>query len=118
MHRHIYDKRVRPCCQTLKQATRALQLVEGSALQRRTIGLHAGQPRCGPLPHCRQESNNARSGVHTPRSTLAAWSGQAGAALRPMYGLHKRFVLQACVRLVDETPVALLEPSAGKSLRA
>lgn len=33
------------------------------------------------LPYYRQQSINARSGVHTPRSTLASISGQAGAAL-------------------------------------
>ena len=27
------------------------------------------------LPYYRQEQINARAGVHTPRSTLAAWSG-------------------------------------------
>ena len=27
------------------------------------------------LPYYRQEQINARSGVHTPRSTLASWSG-------------------------------------------
>ena len=29
------------------------------------------------IPYYRQETINARSGVHTPRSTLAAWSGKA-----------------------------------------
>ena len=27
------------------------------------------------IPYYRQETINARAGVHTPRSTLAAWSG-------------------------------------------
>ena len=30
------------------------------------------------LPYCRQEATNAGSGVHTPRSTLAASSGAGG----------------------------------------
>ena len=33
------------------------------------------------LPYYRQEAINARSGVHTPRSTLASQSGRAGAAM-------------------------------------
>src|SRR5688500_2820882 len=49
------------------------------------------------LPYYRQEAINARSSVHTPRSTLASWSGQAGAALEPLYEAHKRFVLSARV---------------------
>ncbi len=69
------------------------------------------------LPYYRQETINARSGVHTPRSTLAAWSGRAGAALEPLYEAHKRFVLAAAVLHADETPVAMLDPGAGKTKR-
>ena len=56
--------------------------------------------------------------MHTPRSTLAAWSGRAGAALAPLYEAHKRFVLAASVLHADETPVAMLDPGAGKTKRA
>ena len=56
--------------------------------------------------------------VHTPRSTLAAWAGQAGAALEPLYGARKRFLLECRVLHADETPVALLDPGAGKTRRA
>ena len=70
------------------------------------------------LPYYRQEAINARSGVHTPRSTLAAWAGQAGAALEPLYELHRQFVLGCRVLHADETPVALLDPGAGKTRRA
>ena len=64
------------------------------------------------------ESINARSNVHTPRSTLASWSGQGGAALIPLYDAHKRFVLSAQVLHADETPVAMLDPGRGKTKRA
>ena len=37
------------------------------------------------LPYYRQEAINARSNVHTPRSTLAAWSGRGGAVLAPLF---------------------------------
>ncbi len=70
------------------------------------------------LPYYRLESINARSGVHTPRSTLASWSGRGGAALVPLYDAHKRFVLSAAVLHADETPVAMLDPGAGKTKRA
>ena len=70
------------------------------------------------IPYCRQEQINARSGVHTPRSTLASWSGQAGAALLPLYAAHREFVLSCAVVHADETPVAMLEPGAGKTKRA
>jgi transposase len=37
------------------------------------------------IPYYRLETINARSGVHTPRSTLAGWSGAGGAALQPLF---------------------------------
>lgn len=61
---------------------------------------------------------NARSGVYTPRSTLAQWSGRAGAALQPLYDALKRFVLSSVVLHADETPVAVLDPGAGKTKKA
>jgi transposase len=56
--------------------------------------------------------------VHTPRSTLASIAGQAGAALEPLFEVHKRFILGCRVLHADETPVALLDPGAGKTRRA
>ena len=70
------------------------------------------------IPYCRQEQINSRSGVHTPRSTLASWSGQAGAALLPLYAAHREFVLSCAVVHADETPVVMLDFGAGKTKRA
>lgn len=70
------------------------------------------------IPYYRQEPINARSGVYTPRSTLAAWSGAGGAALEPLYDVHHEFVLGADVLHADETPVKMLDPGAGKTRRA
>ena len=56
--------------------------------------------------------------MHTPRSTLAAQSGRAGAAMQPLYEAHKRFVLSCPVVHADETPVAMLDPGAGRTKRA
>jgi transposase len=70
------------------------------------------------LPYYRQEGINPCSGVHTPRSTLSAWSGRGGAALQPLYDAHKRFVLGAKVLHAEETTVAMLDPGADKTKRA
>lgn len=70
------------------------------------------------IPYYRQEEINARSGVHTPRATLAAWAGAAGAGLEPLYEAHKAFVLSADVLHADETPVRMLDPGAGKTKKA
>jgi hypothetical protein len=70
------------------------------------------------LPYYRQEQINARTGVHTPRSTLASWSGAGGASLMPLYEAHRDFVLSAKVLHADETPVRMLDPGAGKTAKA
>ena len=70
------------------------------------------------VPYYRQEQINARSGVHTPRSTLASWAGAGGAALAPLYEALREFVLSARVLHADETPVAMLDPGAGKTRKA
>jgi transposase len=118
VHRHIYGKWACRCCQTLVQEPAAPQVID------------KGQPTAGlvahtlvsrfvdHVPYYRQEAINARSGVHTPRSTLAAWSGAGGAALEPLYEVHKAFVLACAVLHADETPVAMLDPGAGKTKKA
>ena len=70
------------------------------------------------IPYYRQEQINARSGVHTPRSTLAGWSGHTGAQLMPLYEAHRAFVLSSRVVHADETPISLLDPGAGKTKKA
>ena len=70
------------------------------------------------LPLYRQQAIYARSGVELSRSTLAEWIGAIGVALQPLADrltarLHEQPVLHA-----DETPVAMLEPGAGKTRRS
>ena len=118
VHRHIRGKWACRCCQTLVQEPVAPQVVD------------RGQPTAGlvahtlvsrfvdHVPYYRQEQINARSGVHTPRSTLASWAGAGGAALTPLYEALREFVLSARVLHADETPVAMLDPGAGKTHKA
>lgn len=118
VHRHVRGKWACRCCQTLVQEPVAPQVVD------------KGQPTAGlvahtlvsrfvdHVPYYRQEQINARSGVHTPRSTLASWAGAGGAALAPLYEALGEFVLKAKVLHADETPVAMLDPGAGKTHKA
>jgi transposase len=118
VHRHVRGKWACRCCQTLVQESVAPQIVD------------KGQPTAGLIahtlvsrfvdhvPYYRQEQINARSGVHTPRSTLASWAGAGGGALAPLYEALRQFVLKARVLHADETPVAMLEPGAGKTKKA
>jgi transposase len=70
------------------------------------------------IPYYRQELMNARGGVHTPRSTLAGCGGQTGAQLVPLFDVHRHFVLGSRVVHADETPIAMLDPGAGKTKKA
>lgn len=69
-------------------------------------------------PLYRQEGIYARSGVQLPRSTLAAWVGACGVQLQPLVDALKAEMLSHRVLHTDETPVAMLDPGAGKTHRA
>lgn len=118
VHRHIYGKWACRCCERLVQQPAEAQIIEGGLPTAGLVAHTLTSRFVDHLPYYRQETINARSGVHTPRSTLAAWAGGGGAALEPLYDAHKRFVLGERVIHADETPVALLDPGAGKTRRA
>jgi transposase len=70
------------------------------------------------LPLYRQEGIYARSGVAIGRATLAQWVGAAGVQLQPLVLALKDELLAQSVIHADETPIALLDPGAGKTQRA
>jgi transposase len=118
VHRHVRGKWACRCCQTLVQEPVAPQVVD-KGLPTAGLVAHTLVSRfVDHVPYYRQEQINARSGVHTPRSTLASWSGAGGAALTPLYEALREFVLAAKVLHADETPVAMLDPGAGKTKKA
>jgi transposase len=118
VHRHIRGKWACKCCETLVQEPVEPQVIDKGMP---TAGLvaHVLVSRfVDHLPYYRQEQINARSNVHTPRSTLAAWSGAGGASLMTLYDAHRDFILSARVLHADETPVKMLDPGAGKTAKA
>ena len=123
VHRHIRGKWVCRCCQRqgverLVQEPAEPQVIERGIPASGLVAYTLISRFADHVPYYRQEAINARSGVHTPRSTLAAWAGQAGAALHPLYEALKRFVLGSAVVQADETTVAMLDPGAGKTRKA
>jgi transposase len=117
VQRQIRGKWACKCCQLLVQEPAAPQVFD-NALPTPGLQAHTVVSRfVDHLPYYRQEQINARAGVHTPRSTLAAWSGQTGAQLMPLYEAHRAFVLASRVLHADETPISLLDPGAGKTRR-
>ena len=69
------------------------------------------------LPLYRQSQIYQRSGVELARSTLAEWVGACGVALAPLVAAMKIELLNLPVLHADETPVAQLDPGAGKTKR-
>jgi transposase len=123
VHRHIRGKWACRCCSSKGQGRLVQEPVEPQIIDKGvpTAGLVAHTLVAhfvDHLPYYRIEQINARSGVHTPRSTLASWSGAGGASLAPLLEAHRDFVLSAPVLHADETPVRLLDPGAGKTAKA
>jgi transposase len=118
VHRHIYGKWACRCCQQIRQEPAEPDVVDGGIPASGLVAHTLISRFVDHLPYYRQEPINARSGVHTPRSTLAAWGGAGGARLEPLYEAHRRFILGCRVLHADETPVPLLDPGAGKTRKA
>lgn len=123
VHRHIRGKWACRCCSGKGEGRLVQEPVDPQIVDKGvpTAGLvaHTLVGRfVDHLPYYRLEQINARSGVVTPRSTLASWSGAAGAALGPLYDAHRAFILGARVLHADETPVSVLDPGAGKTRKA
>ena len=120
VHRHIYGKWSCRCCQRqglerLVQEPAEPQIIDGG-IAASGFAAHILISRfVDHLPYYRQAPINARSGVHTPRSTLASWGVAGGASLEPLFDLLRRFVLSCPVLHADETPLRLLDPGAGKT---
>jgi len=118
VHRHIYGKWACRCCQVLRQEPAEPDVVDGG-IPASGLAAHTLISRfVDHLPYYRQEPINARSGVHTPRSTLATWAGAGGAKLEPLFEAHRRFIPGCWVLHADETPMPLLDPGSGKTKKA
>ena len=118
VQRHVRGKWACKCCQVLVQESVAPQIIDKGMPTSGLLAHTLVSRFVDHLPYYRQEQINARAGVHTPRSTLAAWSGAAGASLQPLFDAHRAFVLGAQVLHADETPVRMLDPGAGKTAKA
>jgi transposase len=118
VHRHIRGKWACKCCQVLVQEPVQPQIIDKGMPTAGLVAHTLVSRFVDHIPYYRQEQINARSGVHTPRSTLAAWSGAGGAGLMPLFEVHRDWVLESAVLHADETPVRMLDPGAGKTKKA
>ena len=113
VQRQIRGKWACRCCQLMVQEPAAPQVFD-NALPTPGLQAHTAVSRfIDHIPYYRQEQINARSGVHTPRSTLAGWNGKTGGQLMPLFDAHRVFVLGSRVVHADETPIGMLDPGGG-----
>ena len=107
VHRHIYGKWTCRCCQRqgierLVQEPADPQIIDGGIAASGLVAHTLISRFVDHLPYYRQEAINARSGVHTPRSTLAAQRRQRrrsdGAAVRGAQALRAELPGAACRR--------------------
>lgn len=117
VHRHIYPKYTCRRCETITAAPSIPAIIDRGLpapglLAHVLVGKYADH-----LPLYRQQQMYQRSGVDLSRSTLAGWVGAAGVALMPLVAAMQAELLVEPVLHADETPVALLDPGAGKTKR-
>ena len=67
------------------------------------------------LPLYRQAEIFAREGVELETSTLSGWVGATAAALQPMTDALAAEIMASDTLHVDDTPVPVLAPGAGKT---
>jgi transposase len=118
VERHVRGKWACAKCEKLVQAPVAPHVIDKGVP---TAGLLAHvlvAKFADHLPLYRQEGIFERAGFAIPRSTLAQWVGSSGVQLQPLVDAMRTELLQHGVLHADETPVAMLDPGAGKTHRA
>jgi transposase len=118
VERHIRGKWACAKCERLVQAPVEAHVIDKGIPTAGLLAQVLVAKYADHQPLYRQEGIYARSGVTLPRSTLAAWVGACGVQLQPLVDALKAEMFSHRVLHADETPVAMLDPGAGKTHRA
>ena len=118
VERHIRGKWVCQDCETLVQAPVPAHVIDKGIPTSGLLAQVLVAKYQDHLPLYRQEGIFGRAGLAIPQSTLAHWVGQMGVQLQPLVDALKEELLACPVLHADETPVAMLDPGAGKTHRA
>ena len=105
-------------CETLIQAPVPAQVIDKGLPTAGLLAQVMVAKYADHQPLYRQSGIFERSGLAIPPSTLGQWVGQTGVALDPLVEAQKDILLARKVLHADETPVAMLDPGAGKTKRA
>ena len=118
VRRDVYPQYACRGCQSITAVPVAASIVDRGIAAPGLIAQVAIAKYVDHLPLYRQEAIYARSGVEIGRTSMAEWMGAAGVALQPLVGVLRSELLTHPVLHADETPVAMLDPGAGKTKRA
>ena len=118
VRRDVYPQYACRACQTVSAAPVAPAIIDRGQAAPGLLAQVAIAKYVDHLPLYRQEAIYARSGVDLHRSTLAEWIGAIGVALAPLTAALRAELRTQAVLHADETPVAQLDPGAGKTQRA
>jgi len=118
VERHVRGKWACAKCERLVQAPVAPHIIDKGIPTAGLLAQVLVAKYADHLPLYRQETIFGRAGLAIPRSTLAQWVGSAGVQLQPLVDAMRNDLLQHRVLHADETPVAMLDPGAGKTHRA
>jgi len=118
VERHVRGKWACAKCEKLVQAPVAPHVIDKGIPTSGLLAQVLVAKFADHLPLYRQEAIFGRAGLAIPRSTLAQWVGSCGVQLQPLVDAMKAELLQQSVLHADETPVAMLDPGAGKTHRA
>ena len=118
VERHIRGKWACAKCERLVQAPVAPHVIDKGIPTAGLLAQVLVAKYADHLPLYRQEAIFDRAGLAIPRSTLGQWVGSAGVQLQPLVDAMRQELLQHRILHADETPVAMLDPGAGKTHRA
>jgi transposase len=118
VERHIRGKWACAKCERLVQAPVAPHIIDKGIPTAGLLAQVLVAKYADHLPLYRQETIFERAGLAIARSTLAQWVGSAGVQLQPLVDAMRDDLLRRRVLHADETPVAMLDPGAGKTKRA
>lgn len=118
VRRDVYPQYACRRCEMIVAEPVAPAILDGGMAAPGLLAQVAIQKYQDHLPLYRQEAIFARHGIELKRTTLAEWIGVIGVRLQPLVDRLREKLLTSPVLHADETPVAQLDPGAGKTKRA
>ncbi|UXI68210.1 IS66 family transposase [Tahibacter amnicola] len=118
VRRHVYPKYACRACDTVTATPSVPNIIERGRFAPAFIAHLLVGKYADHVPFYRQQQIYARSGIELARSTMTDTSGAVGVALMPLVAAMKADLLGRGVIHADETPLAMLDPGAGKTARA